>query len=198
MPKILPLRQYEQGRAKSKDHIILLVDCSGSMHSFEKETRETIFSIIEELDNNKHLTLVFFDDCRYNIVCDDLISNICPELAYTYKTYGGTPITDSLYKSIQDITTQISGLEQLNENHKFILFTDGYENASTYVKDHDLGRAVEHFTDNFNWKFEFIGPKSQEIGIKQYTDRIKIKSENVTLYSDISEGLKEMKESVIA
>lgn len=181
-----------------KNHTILLVDASGSMSSYQDETRKSIYSIIKELDKETHFTLVFFDDMAYNIIADDRVTNIPPELGYTYKSYGNTPITDSIYKAIQDISNSIKDLEQLSENHKIITFTDGYENASKYVKSEDLGRAVEHFTDNFGWNFQFIGPKSQEVGIRQYTDSIKIKKENVTLYANMAEGLEQMKQTTIS
>jgi hypothetical protein len=46
-------------------------------------------------------------------------------------------------------------------------------------------------------EFSIIGLKSQ-VGIRQYTDSIKIKKENVTLYANMTEGLKEMKEKTIS
>jgi len=178
-------------------HKILLVDASGSMSSYVKDTRKSIYSIIKELDQNTHLTLVFFDTTEYKIVADDYVLNIAPELGYTYKALSGTPITDSVYKAIEDITNDISNIEQLSEPHKFIIFTDGCENDSTHVTAKDLGRAIEHFTDNFRWNFQFIGPKSCTESIQKYTNEIKIKKENVTLYASMSEGLTEMKRKTI-
>lgn len=180
-----------------KEHVILLVDASGSMSSYVKETRETIHSIIKELNQDIHFNLIFFDTTEYKTVADDWVRNVPPELAYLYKAIGGTPITDSVYKSVQDITKDISDIEKLSEKHRIIIFTDGEENSSTHVKSEDLGRLVEHFTENFGWDFQFIGPKSQETGIRKYTDSIKIKSENVILYAEMSEGLKEMKDKVV-
>lgn len=193
MPTILPLNHMQ-----NNTHKILLVDASGSMQPYEKETQDTIYSIIKELQKNTHLTLVFFDTVEYQIIVDSLISNIRPELAYLYKANGGTPITDSIYKAVQDITNDIKDIEQLNEEHKFFIWTDGVENSSKFVKSTDLGRLIKHFTDNFHWDFQFIGPKSQEQGIKAYTDSINIPAENVTLFANITEGLKEMKEKTIS
>lgn len=181
-----------------KNHTILLVDASGSMSPHIEETRKSIYSIIKELNKDIHFTLVFFDTTEYKVVLDDWVSNICAELAYTYKASGGTPITDSAYKAIQDITKNIQDLERLNESHKFIIFTDGQENSSKYVKANDLGCAIEHFTDNFGWNFQFIGPKNEEASIRTYTDSIKIKKENVTLYANMAEGLEQMKQTTIS
>ncbi len=180
-----------------KNHTVLLVDASGSMSSHTDETRKSIYSIIKELNKNTHFTLIFFDTGNYKIVLDDYISNIYPELAYTYEACGGTPITDAVYKAIQDITNSVANIEQLSENHKFVIFTDGQENSSKFVKNEDLGRAVEHFSNNFGWNFQFIGPKDEEKTIRDYTNSIKIKKENVSLYANVSDGLKEMKEKVI-
>lgn len=198
--KLNPGRNYMENTTKNKNnnHTILIVDASGSMIPYEDETRKSIYSIIKELNKDTHFTLIFFDTNEYKIVVDDWTSKIAPELGYTYKGNGGTPITDSIYKAIQDITNSVSYLEQLSENHKFVVFTDGQENSSKYVKSEDLGRAIEHFTDNFGWNFQFIGPKSEEKGITEYANSIKIKKENLTLYADMSEGLKEMREKVIS
>lgn len=200
MPNIKPLRDFgaESSERVGANHIILLVDASGSMWSHVNETRESICSIIKELDKDTHLNLIFFNTREYQIVTDDWCRNIAPELAYTYNAHGGTPITDSVYKAIQDITSSLGDIEKLSDKHKIIIFTDGEENSSEYVKSEDLGRAIEHFTDNFGWDFQFIGPKSQEGGIKNYTNLIKIKAENVTLYAEMSDGLKSMKEKVIS
>ncbi len=180
-----------------KIHTILLVDASGSMQEYEQETRESIFSIINGLGKDIHFTLIFFDTVAYNVVLDDWVRNVTPELAYTYKANGGTPITDSVYKSIQDITNSVKELEQLSENHKFIIFTDGQENSSHYVTSEDLGRAISHFSDNFGWEFQFLGPKAQERSMKSYANQIKIKPENLTLYADMTEGLREMRKKTI-
>lgn len=176
-----------------KKHVILLVDASGSMSGYTKETKNSIYSIIKKLSKETHFTLIFFDTTEYKIVADDYVKNIEPSLAYLYNANGGTPITDSVYKAIQDITN--SGgldLEQLSQSHKFIIFTDGEENSSKYVTSEDLGRAIEHFSDIFNWEFQFIGPKQCQTGITQYTNSIKIKEKNVMLYANISEGLEMM------
>lgn len=178
-------------------HTILLVDASGSMSSHTEDTRRAICSIIKELDKSVHLTLVFFDTERYNVVCDDCVINIAPEVAYTYKSLRGTPITDSIYKSIQDIISSVP-LEGLIDPHKIIVYTDGEENSSHYVTVEDCGRAIEHMTENFGWDFQYIGPKSEEEGIRKYTGFLKIRAANVTLYADMSEGLKEMREVVLA
>lgn len=181
----------------TKEHVILLVDASGSMSDFQKETRKSIYSIITKLDKNTHFTLVFFDTGAYNIVADNYVKNIEPNVAYAYKSNGGTPITDSVYKAIQEITKQIDDIELLSEKHKFIIFTDGEENSSKYVKETDLGRAIEHFSSVFGWNFQFIGPKSQEKGIKKYTQSIQIKPENITLYASVADGLKAMEQQTI-
>lgn len=174
-------------------HIILLVDASGSMCGAQDETREAISKIIKDTDKDTHLKIILFDTGEYKILCDNLAAKIPNQLGYLYEALGGTPITDAVYKSIQDIVADVE-LENLNQDHKFIIFTDGEENSSHYVKSSELGTAIEHFTENFNWDFNFIGPKSCEIGIKRYADQIKIKSEKVNLYANISEGLNQMVE----
>lgn len=178
-------------------HIILLVDASGSMGTYTQETREAIFNIVKELEKDIHFTLVFFDTYQYNIVIDDQWG-IDPYKAYSFKANGGTPITDSIYKAIQDISAAVDDIELLSQEHKIIVFTDGEENSSKFVKSEELGAAIQHMTENFGWDFKFIGPRSCENGIMNYTNSIKIQKKNVSLYSEISDGLKTMKEMVAA
>lgn len=182
----------------SNQHTVLLVDKSGSMTSHTKETQDSIKSIIEEMDRKTHFTLVFFDHEEYQIVKDDLIRNINPAVAYLYQARGWTPITDSVYKAIQDIVMKVKEVEELSQPHRIIIFTDGHENSSEYVTAEDCGTAIEHFTENFGWEFKFIGPKSQEQDITRYTNTLKIGKENVVLYASVSEGLEAMKEMAIA
>jgi len=180
-----------------KTFITLLVDASQSMGKYTKETQESIVSLIKGADQDSYLKLVFFDRDQYQIVANDKISNIAPELGYLFRSRGWTPITDSIHKSINDIVDTVTDIRQLNEKHKFVIFTDGEENTLRYTTKEALGGAIQHMTENFGWDFQFIGPKSCESGVKQYTDSIKIKKENVTLYSDMSEGLKAMENQVV-
>lgn len=191
------LKPFNSSNLKENKHLLLLVDASGSMGGYIQETKDTIESIIKNLDKNTHLTLVYFDSGDYQIVIDCLVDDIDVIASKKYSARGGTPITDSLYKAIQDVTNSVE-FEQLSENHKVICFTDGEENSSKYATASELGQAIEHMTENFGWTFQFIGPKSQENGITSYTNSIKIKKENVKLYATVSEGLKNMEEMAIA
>ena len=178
-------------------HLILLVDASGSMVSHEQETRDAICSIIKGLDKSNHLTLVFFDTGEYKIVANKFVSSINSNIGQIFEADGGTPITDSIYKAIQDVSNGVDDLRRLSEEHRIIIFTDGEENSSHYVENEDLGRAIEHFTENFHWDFQFVGPKTQGAGIKAYAESIKIKGENICLYTDVSEGLAMMKDAAL-
>jgi len=179
------------------NHITLLIDESGSMGPHTTEARAAITSLLKGVDKSSHIKLIFFDGANYRVIQDCLGSDVVPEIAALYKPSGGTPITDAVYKSIQDSSLQTTDIRQLDEKHKTIIFTDGEENSSKYSEPEDLGRAIEHLTENFGWDFQFIGPKNCERGILNYTNSIKIKRENVTLYSDMSEGLKAMENQVI-
>lgn len=178
-------------------HLTLLIDASASMVGYTEETRKSVCDIIGTLDPKTHLTLVFFDTREYEIIVSNFVSRINPNIGNLFDSRSGTPITDSIYKAIQDITSEISELEHLSEEHKFVIFTDGEENSSHYVGAEDLGQAIDHLTNEFHWDFKFIGPKSQESGIKSYTESIKIKKENVSLYTDVSEGLNIMKDVAV-
>lgn len=177
---------------------ILLVDASGSMSSYEFETCSAIKSVIESLEPNTRLTLVYFDSGEYEVVAKDYAKNINPDVAQKYSARGSTPITDAFYKAIQDATDEVKEIESLSGDYTIILYCDGGENDSKYATPEMLAAAIEHMTQYFGWKFQFLGPKSEERSISQYAESIKIKSEDVTLYASMSEGLKEMKEKVLA
>lgn len=177
-------------------HVICLIDQSGSMHGHEKETREAIINIIKGLEAKTHLKLVFFDSDEYQRVADDLVVNIIPEIGYIYKARGGTPITDTLLKCVQETTEDLT-LEHLNEDHCVVVFTDGQDNSNQHSTPEEVGAAISHLTENFGWEFKFLGPKSEEVGITSYANSIKIKPENLTLYSDVKSGLKEMQAQVL-
>lgn len=179
-------------------HVTLLVDASGSMVYYVKETKKSIRSIMKSLGEDVHFTLVFFDSGEYKIVANSWANYLDKDIGDSYAACDNTPITDSVYKAIQDTIIPIDDIGWLSEEHRIIIFTDGAENSSTHVTSADLGRAIEHFTDNFGWNFQFIGPKSCERGITSYTNSIKIRPENVTLYASVADGLKAMERLTVA
>lgn len=180
-----------------KYHTILLVDASGSMQSHVQETRNTIADIIKGISKNIYFSLVFFDDRKYNIIIDNKQGNIAPSLANKYYARGNTPITDAIYKAIQNVTHNNKDISNLAHKYKFIIFTDGLENASKYATASELGVAIKHFKENFGWEFQFIGPKSDGLNITRYAESININQNDITLYSCIADGLKQMKQLTI-
>lgn len=179
--------------------IILLVDASGSMSSYLNTTKDTIKSIINDLQKNDFVYLGYFNSSFFQIAANDYVKNIdVSQAASMYRANGGTPITDAVYKAIVDCVEQFQSAEELNTKHRFVIFTDGEENSSYRATSQELGQAIEHLSDSFGWEFQFIGPKNQSEEISKYTQTIKVRPDNVTLYSDMTDGLKEMRSKVLA
>jgi len=179
-------------------HKILLIDGSGSMSPHTKEAQSTISSIVKSTPRNDRLKVVVFDSERFEELCNDRAQNISTSIGDCYSAQGATPITDALYKIIQDEVLSAKTTPALNESYKVVVFTDGYENFSFQKTPDELGVALNHFKENFGWEFVFVGPADTGESVRQYAESINIVAQNTKTYKTVADGLKEIKRVINA
>ncbi|MBR3162083.1 MAG: VWA domain-containing protein [Bacilli bacterium] len=168
-------------KKKSKD-IVFLLDRSGSMYQFTKDTIGGYNSYLEKERKNSgtKITTVLFDDC-YEVLHDRVdAKNVRNITNKEYFTRGCTALYDAIGKTIVSLDNKNT------DKVLFVITTDGLENASVeYNKD-----SVKSLVENHNnWEFMYIGAN-----IDSYAEgsKIGIKRENIANRSNSATGMKKM------
>lgn len=96
---------------------------------------------------------------------------------------GGTPLRDAIMYGIETLSRDWGDtLRQEGVEIEFTIFTDGEENESRFWKSEDVARAINHFQEQYDWKFSFIGAGNQS-DVSRYAKQFGIKTENVVAYT---------------
>lgn len=147
------------------EHVVFVMDHSGSMTLIEKESMENfndqIDALRDETEGIKTLvTVVEFDNEVKITHLDTELEKIAPLESYWT---GGTT---ALFDAIGIATSKFESKKEINdptEDHSvlFIIITDGAENASKEFSD-DNGRLmlkekIERLEKKGNWTFTFLG-----------------------------------------
>lgn len=140
-------------------HITLVVDRSGSMNSIRTDAQGGINTLLEEqkkVEGQCTITLYEFDD-RYDRVFGPIDIKDAPN--YDLVPRGSTALLDAVNRAINETGKFLKDLpEALRPSQvKFIVVTDGYENASREATRDMVRDAVKHQEDKYNWEFIYIG-----------------------------------------
>ncbi|MDE6340483.1 MAG: hypothetical protein K2K97_11975 [Muribaculaceae bacterium] len=181
---------------------LIILDESGSMHSFTKETISGCNEILgsariasqKNPETQRHLVSIYsfcdrgYEPSRY------LIKNVAPEEApditeETYHPGGSTPLLDAVGSTLTD-------LEAIAETHEdatgvITIMTDGYENSSTHYDWKDVAKMIERFKEK-GWTINLIGAN---IDIDKMSGQMKINKGNALCYEQDHEGTRDMWES---
>ena len=87
------------------------------------------------------------------------IKDIEPLSLETYVPDGNTALFDAIGNTIDYVGSR---LDNTNEDEKperllFVIYTDGFENASTKYSREKVKFMIEHQRDKYNWEFIFLG-----------------------------------------
>jgi hypothetical protein len=140
-------------------HITLVVDRSGSMNYIRNDAQGGINTLIEEqktVAGKATVTLYQFDD-RYECVYGPVDVKDAP--AYMLVPRGSTALLDATQKAIAETGLFLRNLpEALRPAQvKFIVVTDGQENASIEATAATVKEAIAHQETNYKWEFIYIG-----------------------------------------
>lgn len=164
----------------------LILDRSGSMTSIWKEITAAVNNHLEAKTSNTLSSVLLFDDqgldflFKYAYAPDKLNTN-------NFQPRGGTPLRDAIMYGIETLSRDYG--DYLRSEHvevEFTIFTDGEENSSKFWKSEDVARAINHFQEEYGWKFSFIGAGAQT-DIEKYAKQFGIKAENTVGYTKAEE-----------
>lgn len=159
----------------------LILDRSGSMDTIWNDITKAVNNHLEMKAQGSLVTLQLFDTERidYLFKYDHQPKQLDRE---NFKPRGGTPLRDAIMDGITSLSKDWGDfLRNDNVEVEFTIFTDGEENSSTQWSSNDVARAINHFQDNYGWKFSFIGAGSTS-DIANYAKQFGIRSENVVGY----------------
>ena len=149
-------------------HIIFLLDRSGSMSSCEEDVIGGFAQFLKDQQKAKGkatFTLIQFDD-KYEINCTFAnIDQVLPLSKNTFQPRGSTALIDAFCRAIDETGDKLSILNEENRPAKvlFVVYTDGFENASHKFKTKDLNDRISIQRDTYNWQFIFLGADQDAI-----------------------------------
>lgn len=160
----------------------LILDRSGSMDSIWNEIISAVNSNLERKSNDSLCSLLLFDTQGFDFLFkyEDSPKKIDKS---NFQPRGGTPLRDAIMNGIQTLIDDSEGFVfQDFVEVEFVIFTDGEENSSRIWKSEDVARAINHFEEEYGWKFSFIGA-GQQSDIVNYAKQFGFKANNCISYT---------------
>lgn len=138
--------------SKTKTHITLLLDASGSMRSMRSDVVDGINSFIEqqkETEGKCRVSVLSFEGQHgLSVIRDNVkLSNWEPVGQDEYRIGGATPLLDSTAEAILRVGDS-------DWSQVFVTFTDGEENSSREHTKADVKAMIDERED---WVFTYLG-----------------------------------------
>lgn len=174
------------------NHIVFVVDSSGSMRHLREEVVEVFDNQIQRLSsrskemNQETRVSVYLFSTRSDIQCliYDMDVMRLPSLKGFYRPNGGTALVDATIKAIEDLKLT----PEIYADHAFLIYalTDGKENDSLH-RPYTLESLIQTQTLKDNWTFACLVPDE---GCRREAVRFGFPKENTQLWSTDVAGLK--------
>lgn len=163
----------DKNENKIVNHVVFILDHSGSMSSIAEESLNNFNENIQELKNKSktqdtYVTLINFSS-RVEVVFKEINVNNVEELN-EYICSGTTALYDAVGVGI-NILDNIKELKDEDSNHSalLIIMTDGYENASIEFRGEEgakkINEMIKERKKNKNFSVVFFG--TDDIDIKK-------------------------------
>lgn len=158
----------------------LILDRSGSMSSIWDGITSVVNDHLERKAHGSLCSLQLFDTgCHDWLFKYSDKPTLLDKVNFTPR--GGTPLRDAIMCGIETLTRDW-GDSLRDFEVEFTIFTDGAENESRFWKSEDVARAINHFQEQYGWRFSFIGAGNQS-DVSRYAKQFGIKTENVVAYT---------------
>jgi uncharacterized protein YegL len=149
--------------------ITVVLDRSGSMNVVRDATISGFNEFVEgqrKTPGEANITLIQFDtENAYEVVFDKPIAD-CPNLTVeTYVPRGGTPLHDTLGRTITQLGAKLGKMPETERPAKvvIVIMTDGLENSSKEYNAPQIAEMIRHQRETYKWQFLFLGANQDAI-----------------------------------
>lgn len=171
------------------NHVVLVVDASGSMQSLSRDVVRVFDNQIsylaqrsKELDQETRVSVYLFNDTATCLVYDKDVLRL-PSLASIYKAGGNTALVDATLKALEDLAKT----PELYGDHAFLVYvlTDGEENRSrnSFLT---LANKIKSLPDN--WTLAAMVPS--QVGMFE-AKKFGFPANNIAIWSVTAAGLEQ-------
>jgi len=177
---------------KNLTELVFIIDRSGSMSGFEKDTVGGFNSTIEEQrrgDGDVYVSTVLFDNFSEVLYDRVSIKEIKPMTINDYRTRGCTALFDAIGGAIKHIGNihKYARFEDVPEKTVFMITTDGMENASRQYTRKRIKEMIKHRQEKYGWEFIFL---AANIDAEEAADEIGIRRDRAVNYCQDADGVK--------
>ena len=163
--------------------LVFILDCSGSMYSLISDTIGGYNSLIKEQKNQENdiiLTTVLFNINMTYMNKNVAIKDVKKMTMKDYVPSGCTALLDTLGNVIIDVGNELNNTPEAERPSKvrFVIITDGQENASTEFTMNDIKEMIKHQIEKYNWDFVYLGAN-----VDSFTNASNL---NINTYSNYS------------
>jgi len=172
--------------------IVFILDKSGSMSGYEKDTIGGFNSTIEKQKKEEGTAIVstVLFDHETQVLHDRISIDDVPVMTQKeYQVRGTTALLDAIGGAIHHIGNihKYARAEDVPEHTIFIITTDGMENSSRYYDSRRVKEMIKRQQDRYGWEFIFL---AANIDAVETADRYGIRKERAVNYVQSEEGVR--------
>lgn len=186
-----PTRRQKVKKSILKNHVIFLLDKSGSMSHLTSKVREKYVELLQELKKNseKYDQLTEVSLYQFSYSADKVYEGKNIDAAISegmyYSANGGTALFDGISKVIGD-GMQHTDYHDEDTSYLVIILTDGAENSSITQASH-INELLKQVDKTGRWTVTFQCPRGGRSALTQ----LGIYSDNINEWDATEEGLEE-------
>jgi len=161
---------------KDYTHVCVVLDASGSMESIKEDVKGSMHDFVDSqrsLPGEIRVDVYQFSDVVTRLADSASLDETTALIDQRYKCSGVTALYDAVCIAIDELGAKFCAMQEYErpEDVVFVVFTDGYENASRTYRNDDVQERVKRQTEVYSWRFVFLGAEidaekaAQDVGI---------------------------------